>query len=83
MTQRWLGACQVSFGSRPWCLTTGFFSYSCHDLPPSVLNCRHSPRPVLVYAMTSGGFSAVPKPDVLALSRTALPEKAQSLPGLG
>src|SRR4029079_3802695 len=61
----------TSFGSRPACLTTGFFSYSVHVRPLSVLYAMHSPRPVLVYASTSGGLSFVPQPDVLPVSTTA------------
>src|SRR4030095_10100947 len=61
-----------SVGSRPACFTTGFFSYSFHVRPLSVLYAMHSPRPVLVYASTRGGFSFVPPPDVLRLFTTAL-----------
>src|SRR5438445_13697468 len=71
-------SCRTSFGSRPACFTTGFLSCSVHVRPSSVLNAMHSPRPVLVYASTSGGFSFVPHPLVLSLSRTALPLNAQS-----
>lgn len=68
----------TSFGSRPACRTTGFFSYSVQVRPLSVLYAMHSPRPVLVYASTIAGFSFVPQPDVLPLSTTAEPENAQS-----
>src|SRR5918912_1727932 len=64
----------TSFGSRPACRTTGFFSYSFQVRPLSVLYATHSPRPVLVYASTSGVFPFAPQPDVLPLSTTALPE---------
>src|SRR5262245_49100138 len=68
----------TTFGSRPLCRTTGFFSYSVHVRPLSVLYAMHSPRPVLVYASTIAGFSFVPQPDVFPLSTTAEPENAQS-----
>src|SRR5215475_7346317 len=78
ITQCLPGSYHTNFGSRPACFTTGFFSYSVHVRPRSVLYAMHSPRPVLVYASTSGGFSFVPHPLVLSLSNTAEPEKAQS-----
>src|SRR4051794_1417182 len=78
ITQCLPGSYHTSFGSRPACFTTGFLSYSVQVRPLSVLNAMHSPRPVLVYASTSGGFSLVPQPLVFGLSTTADPEKAQS-----
>src|SRR5262245_16051565 len=78
MTHFLLGACQISLGSRPACLTTGLPSYSVHERPRSLLNAMHSPRPVLVNASTSGGSCPLFQPEVLSLSTTVLPEKHQS-----
>src|SRR5437868_5278648 len=78
MTQCFAFSYQTSFGFRLRCFTTGLPAYSAHVRPPSVLYATHSPRPVLVYASTSGGFSFVHQPDVFPWSTTADPENAQS-----
>ena len=78
MIQRRVGSCQNRRGSRPSCLTTGLPANSVQVIPPSTLLTMHSPRPVLVYAATSGALPSFPNPDVLAWSTTADPENAQS-----
>ena len=81
MTQRSVGACQITLGSRlpgaSWAIT-GLPSYFCQVAPPSALNARHwvnssGVLPAAVYSSTIGGWEPVPRPEVLSRSTTAQP----------
>ena len=81
MTQRPVGACQITLGSRllgAACGSTGLPSYLCQVAPPSALNARHWVKsvgvsPAAVYSSTIGGCEPLPRPEVLSWSTTAQP----------